>query len=266
MKVSVSPKPLFYSSFERSLYFLQLDEFLYRVNGPSMLIIPLDKPLEVLDIEGNKHLSHTLLIPAGVPHTIKANRAKVVICYLKGTGSDLKKLIPLMVNHIIIDSQYTLFSQVKIEAMLIAQVKEVWREKPKARCVLQAFENLINTFDALHDENINYQVDDRVVKVIDIIKENISGNVSVSDMAKKVDISASRLSQIFRAATGTSIRTFRLWERVFYTTRCTQSGMSITEAAIKAGFADYGQFFRVYNDMGGRLPGKAKNKTVVKSS
>jgi AraC-like DNA-binding protein len=265
MNLATSSNPLFYSSIERSLYFLQLDEFLYRVNGPSMLIISLDKPLEVIDIEEKKHLSHTLLIPAGMPHTIKTDRAKVAICYLKGTGSDLKKLIPLMAIQITVNCQHLIFSHVKFEAMLIAQAKDIWREKPKACDVLQKLEDLINTFDALHDKNINYQVDARVVEVIDMIKENISENVSVSDMAKKVDISASRLTQIFRAATGTSIRTFRLWERVFYTTRCLQSGISITDAAIKAGFADYGQFFRVYNEMGGRLSGRAKNTTVIKA-
>ena len=264
MNLSVSLKPMFYSSFERSLYFLQLDEFLYRVNGPSMLIISLDKPLEVLDIEGNKQLSHSLLIPAGMPHTIKSNNAMVAICYLKGNGSDLKKLIPLMANHIKIDSKHTIFSQVKIEVILRAQAKKVWRKKPTARYVMKKLADLVDTFDALHDKNINYQVDVRVMKVIEIIKVNVDINVSVKEMSKKVDISSSRLSQIFRAATGTSIRTFRLWERVFFTTRCTQSGLSITDAAIKAGFADYGQFYRVYNDMGGRLPGKAKNKTLLK--
>jgi AraC-like DNA-binding protein len=260
MKISVSSKSLFYSSIKRSLYFLQFDEFFYRVNGPSMLIISLDKPLEVLNIGGNKYLSHSLLIPAGKPHTIKTNRAKMVICYLKGTGSDLKKLIPLMANHIKVDSQHTLFSQVKFEAMIIAQAKEIWREKPEACQVLQEFEALMNTFDSLHDKNINYHVDARVVKVIDMIKANIAVNVSVNDMTKEVNISASRLSQIFRAATGTSIRTFRLWERVFYTTRYLQSGLLITNAAIKAGFADYGQFFRVYNEMGAVFLGKLKIK------
>jgi len=258
--------PLFYSSMERSLYFLQLDEFFCRANGPSMLLISFDKPLEVLDIGGNKHLSHSLLIPAGVPHTIKSDRARVAICYLKATGSDLKKLMLLMASSIKVDAQNTLFSHVKFEKMLIDQARNIWQEKPKADDVLQKLEEVINTFDALHYKKINYQVDARVVKVIDIIKANITKNVSVSDMAKEVDLSASRLTQIFRAVTGTSIRTYRLWERVFYTTRCLQLGMSITDAAIKAGFADYGQFFRVYNEMGGRLPGKAKSKTVIKAS
>jgi AraC-like DNA-binding protein len=265
MNIHSTSKALFYSSFERSLYLLQLDETHHRANGPSMLIVSLDKQFDVLDTVGNKQLTYSLLIPSGVPITIKTNRAQAAICYLKNTGSDFKKLIPLMANQIKIDSKNSLFSHVKFEELIRAQAKAVWRDSPKACDVLQLLDELINTFDALHNKNINYQADARVIKVIDIITKNLTLNISVNEMATEVGLSTSRLSQLFRAETGTSIRTFRLWQRVFFTARCLQSGMSLTDAAITAGFADYGQFFRVYKEMGGRLPGKAKIQTIIKS-
>jgi len=265
MNTLLSSKPLFYSSVERSLQFVRLDEVYRRTYGPSLLIISLDEPLEVLNLQGHKHLSYSLLIPSEAPVTIKTSGAKAVICYLKSTGSDFKQLIPLMTNSIKVGIEYTFFSNVKYEDILIKQAKKVWHESPNAFDVLQQLESLINCFDALHDKNINYQVDARVEKVIAMIKANFTENVSVNAMAKAVGLSSSRLSQLFREATGSSIRRLRLWERVFFTARCLQSGMSLTEAAAMAGFADYGQFFRVYNEMGGRLPGKAKLKTVIKA-
>jgi AraC-like DNA-binding protein len=264
MNMPSSSKALFYSSDERSLFLLRLDEFYSRVTGPSMMIISLDKQLEVLDIEGDSHLSYTLLIPAGTPVTIKTNRAKVAICFLKSTGSDVKKLIPLMANHIKIDGQYTLSSKVRYEKLIREQAKEVWQDTPKASDVLRLLEKSINAFDGLHDKTINYEADARVVKVIDMIKENCTVNVSVGDMAKAVGLSVARLSQLFRATTGTSIRNFRLWERVFYTVRCLQSGMSLTDAAVMAGFSDYAQCFRAYKELGGCHPGKTKSRTDVK--
>ena len=182
MNTLPSSKPLFYSSVERSLQFVKLGETYQRTNGPSLLIISFDEPLEVLDVAVAKHLSHSLLIPSGVPIKIKSNRAKAVICYLKSTGSDFKKLIPLMAKSIKVDKQLTIFSKVKYQERLIEQAKKVWHESPNAFDVLQQLESLINSFDALYDKNINYQVDARVEKVIAMIKTNFTENVSVHQL------------------------------------------------------------------------------------
>jgi len=260
-----SSKALFYTSVDRSLFLLRLDKYYRRVSGPAMLILSLEVELEIMDAEGKSHFSHSLLVPAGVPIKIKSNCSKVAIYFLKAGGADVKKLNPLMNNHFIVDKQTTLSSNVRFERELIENAKIVWKERPEVDQVLNQFERWINAFDSLYNKPIHSETDARVLKIIVLIKADCTANLPVSEMAKEARLSTSRLSQLFREATGASIRRYRLWERVFYVARCLQSGMSLTEAAVAAGFSDYGQCFRAYKDLGGCHPAKTNNKTEIRA-
>lgn len=261
--MSFNKKAIFYSSHDRSLFFLRLDEYYRRVSGPAMLMLSLDHEMSVTDTKGREHDAVSFLVPAGSPVTIKAKKARVLICFLEPTGTDVKSLLPFTKHRIVFDDKNWLASTVKHENLLIQQAKALWQEVPDAAVAMKQFEGWIKTF---HESNYleHHEVDKRVVKAINIIRDQCNENVPVKEIAKEVALSEPRLTQLFRITTGTSIRRFRLWERVFYAARCLQAGMNLTDAAIAAGFSDYCQCFRVYRELGGCHPQKTKSSTQVK--
>ncbi|OUR97561.1 hypothetical protein A9Q81_12855 [Gammaproteobacteria bacterium 42_54_T18] len=264
MSMSSISKALFYSSRDRVLFLLRSDEYYSRTTGPAMLILSFENELEVEDEEGNKYLSHSYLVPPGVPVSIKTNYTKVALCFLKFSGSDFKKLMPHMNRGINYNSRYSIYSGVKLETKLIEALQDVWVKRYEANTVYSLLAQWISTFDSMHDKTIDYSVEPRVLRVIDMILDNSSENVPVSALAKEVGLKPSRLSSLFKQTTGASIRSFRLWERFFSAVRYGESGMSLTEASAAAGFADYGQCFRVYKSLGGTQPRNVKKITEVK--
>jgi len=257
-------KALFYSFRDRALFLLRCDEYYFRTTGPAMLILSFENELEVEDEEGTRYLSHSYLVPAGAPVSIKTNYTKVAICYLKFSGSDFNKLIFHMNRSINYNSQYSIYSGIRLETKLTEALHDVWVKRYEANTLQPLLAQWISTFDSMHDKTEDYSVDPRVLRVIDMILDNSSENASVALFAKEVGLKPARLSQLFRQTTGASIRSFRLWERFFNAVRNVQSGMSLTEASAAAGFADYAQCFRVYNSLGGMQPRKIKNFTEIK--
>ncbi|NRA24645.1 MAG: helix-turn-helix transcriptional regulator, partial [Oleispira sp.] len=141
-------------------------------------------------------------------------------------------------------------------AKLIEALHDAWVKDYEANTALSLLEQYVDMFDSMHDKTKDYSVDPRVLRVIDMILDNSSENIPVSAFAKEVGLKPARLSELFRQTTGASIRSFRLWERCFSAARYVYSGMSFTDAAIAAGFADYSQGFRAYKSLGGRQPKK----------
>ena len=104
----------------------------------------------------------------------------------------------------------------------------------------------------------------RVEKVIKLIKDNYAENTSVEHLARAVNLSVPRLTQLFKKVTGTPIRQFRLWQRVFIAAHKLNEGYSLTEAALHAGFSDYAQFSRVYKKLVGASPSAARNNIEIR--
>jgi AraC-like DNA-binding protein len=257
-------KALFYSFRDRFLFLFRSDEYYSRTTGPAMLILSFENELEVEDEEGTKYLSYSYLVSAGAPVSIKKNYGKLALFFLKFSGSDFKKLIFHMKRSINYNSQYTIYSDIALEAKLIEALHDAWVKDYEANTALSLLEQYVDMFDSMHDKTKDYSVDPRVLRVIDMILDNSSENIPVSAFAKEVGLKPARLSELFRQTTGASIRSFRLWERFFSGVRYVNSGMSFTDAAAAAGFSDYSQGLRVYKSLGGSYPKKNKKFTDIK--
>ena len=88
--------------------------------------------------------------------------------------------------------------------------------------------------------------------------------MSVAEIAAKVSLSIPRLIQLFKQVTGTPIRRFRLWQRIFVTAEKLSTGLSLTDAAMEAGFSDYAHFSRTYRELSGGNPSDARNNTEIR--
>jgi len=259
-------KALFYTCQSRSAFLLRLGESYCRKTGPAMLIISMDQDMELWDESQSQWVkTKSVLFPVGVPFDFKTNRARVAICFLDDLGRDFAFLHPQMKRKLKINTNDICYCDIRYEDQIRVDARHVIEHRPEAEVVIRKLNSWARRFEMLgKQDGIVFDVDPRAAKAVEYVKANCTVNISVGEVAKHVNLSVPRLTQLFKQATGTSLRRFRLWQRIFYAARQLESGVSLTDAALSAGFTDYAQCFRVYKELGGYHPSKTKKLTEVK--
>jgi AraC-like DNA-binding protein len=123
----------------------------------------------------------------------------------------------------------------------------------------EVFNNILRalTSNALTIEPLNK----RVVDIIKMLRELPEKRIKAADLAKKINLSESRLAHIFKEETGVPIRQFLLWLRLNDAVKLIINGSSYTDAAYEAGFADAAHLTRSYKKMFGLTLSHAVNKS-----
>lgn len=76
----------------------------------------------------------------------------------------------------------------------------------------------------------------------------------IARIASLVELSPSRLRHLFQTQVGVSLKRYRVWQRLMAALRASAMGVSLTEAAHTAGFADSAHLSRVYRATFGLKP------------
>lgn len=88
-------------------------------------------------------------------------------------------------------------------------------------------------------------MDQRVRAVIAMMQENVQRSLSLNEMAKAVNLSASHLRQLFRRETGRSIRQYLKTLRLAEARRLLRTTfLTVTEVATSVGITDLSHFVR----------------------
>ncbi len=75
-------------------------------------------------------------------------------------------------------------------------------------------------------------------------------------LAASVHLSPSRFRHLFRSETGVSVQSYLLWKRLITALVANAQGLSLTDAALRAGFADSAHLSRVCRSMFGMQPSR----------
>lgn len=94
----------------------------------------------------------------------------------------------------------------------------------------------------------------RVRKMIAQANAQLDRRVSLADVVPTNGLSAGRLSHLFVEQTGLQFRTYLLWLRLTRAVMGVAAGVSLTQAAHEAGFADSAHFSRTFRRMFGVAP------------
>ena len=94
-------------------------------------------------------------------------------------------------------------------------------------------------------------VDEVLLRLPDLVEV---GSVDVSRLAATIGISTSRLTHVFTTEVGIPLRSYARWLRLLRATEYLSEGVTITEAAHAAGFADAAHFSRAFKAMFGLAP------------
>ena len=255
-------KAVIYTSQQRSLYVGRTERVLKRVNVASTLLISLEDDLVLLDSSDKTlHRSKSFLVPAGMDVSIATNHAKVAMCFLNDLGTDLSNLIPKMKESICFSKNDCLYSGLNIEQDIIQHEEFLCGTQTSSEDALGQLASWIEASNLKSDFIIT---DERIAKAIQYIKQHYNENISVEAIAEHVNLSVPRLTQLFKQVTGSPIRRFRQWHRIFTTAQKTSMGLSLTDAAIDSGFSDYAQFSRTYRQFAGGSPAAARNNTDIR--
>ena len=100
--------------------------------------------------------------------------------------------------------------------------------------------------------------DPRVLKAIQHIRDHIDEPIPLSSLASAAGLSPGRLRHLFASETGVSCKAFILWERLNVALELGFGGVSWTEAAHAANFADSAHLSRTCRRMFGLAPTGAR--------
>lgn len=100
------------------------------------------------------------------------------------------------------------------------------------------------------------ELDSRVVKAIKHLREHpdLTEDISLSHIAKVVELSPDRFRHLFNEHMGISMRRYILHLRIKRTGFFLSKGMNLAQAAHSAGFADSAHFSRTFREMYGHSP------------
>ncbi|WP_435591427.1 helix-turn-helix transcriptional regulator [Nocardia sp. bgisy118] len=99
-----------------------------------------------------------------------------------------------------------------------------------------------------------------VAEVLRLLPERMStGPVRLAELARAVHLSESRLAHVFSAELGLPFRPYLRWLRMQRAAELLAAGLSLTEVAHEAGFADSAHLTRVCRSMFGAPPSEFNN-------
>lgn len=128
--------------------------------------------------------------------------------------------------------------------------------------IRRAFQDATDPKDALCEVGIaisnriagharTVEPDRRVRQIIKWTSDNLERTLGINEAAAAVGLSSSRASHLFVEETGLPFRTYVLWQRLVRAVDAHTRGLSLTEAAQEAGFADSAHLSRTFKRMFG---------------
>lgn len=101
-----------------------------------------------------------------------------------------------------------------------------------------------------------WATDPRIEAVVQHVRAEPHGEHCVDALASRVHLSASRLQHLFVEDLGISVRQFVLWTRIRAVVQNASQGVSLTRAAVAAGFADAAHMTNTFRRTFGFAPSR----------
>lgn len=209
------------------------------------LLVGVKTPLAVKLPDENRELkASSLLLAPGKKLTVQTSGQLVAACYLDALGQDYRLLSQCMTPML-----PGVYGNLPDEAGLRSLLADLHRAPLPAEKACVLLENSLNP-DALE-----YPLaDPRIEQIVHRIQQQVARNVSAEELAQEVNLSVSRLVELFRIQVGVPIRRYRQWHRLFVTVTGVNRGESLTDAAIAAGFTDSAHFSHTFRVTLGMKP------------
>ncbi|EJO5347265.1 helix-turn-helix transcriptional regulator [Clostridium botulinum] len=200
-------------------------------------------------VEDKQVICKGIIISSNVFHTIESNGNDILV-YLFDETTDIAKEIE---EKYLKNTFYHILNSAIIQA-----IKTIWNENMSNRksntqiqkIYYSIYEKILKVCNL--DTKKPYITDERIKKVLFLIQDMEEIHTGTIDyLAKKVFLSKSRLSHLFKEETKISLSSFLVIMKISKAYEYILLGESLTEASIKAGFSSLSHFVTVNKSMFG---------------
>jgi len=204
-------------------------------NAVAVLALGLDGPFEVAEAPGDPasawRATRSLLIAPDALHHLRATEGRMAFLYVDPLSRDLERLGDGIDTGVLLT--------------LLRGLADGARDWPSVR------RELTPRLRADADPP-----DPRIRTALDALHADPAARLSLDQLAGPAGLSASRFRRLFRAATGVTLRRYRLWIAMGAATRAIAAGESLTAAALDAGFSSSAHFSAAFREMFGLEPSR----------
>lgn len=135
--------------------------------------------------------------------------------------------------------------------------EKLFKELPilnKSIALVSNISALLSSVNLAFLEKEGEQKESEENEIITYINENLTRDISLSDISSSVHLSVSQINRIFKALMGTSIYDYILSKRLVLFKQKISEGKSALLACQECGFKDYSSFYRLYKKRFGISP------------
>ena len=126
-------------------------------------------------------------------------------------------------------------------------------------CLLQfliGLSRLLERPDAAPEDSV--RSDPRMRQVLSHINQNLAGELSVNELARRFFVSPSYLMHEFRRHPGCTVHQYVLQKRLIRAAEAIRGGEAVGETALACGFSEYSVFLKAFRKMYGCAPSALK--------
>ena len=200
-------------------------------NAVAVLAMGLDAPFEAAETPGDPmsawRQAQSLLIQPATLHHLRADGGRMAFLYVDPLSRDLQRL-----------------AEIEAPLALVRALADGVSDWASARRELSAL------------LGAPAGVDPRVRTALAALHADPAARLSLDALARHAGLSASRFRRLFRAATGVTVRRYRLWIAMGAATRAIARGERLTAAAFDAGFSSSAHFSAAFREMFGLEPSR----------
>jgi AraC-like DNA-binding protein len=112
----------------------------------------------------------------------------------------------------------------------------------------------------LQDKASTVPKNERIQAILQYLNDNLLETIPLVELARKFKLNKNHLNVIFRRETGTTINQYIRVKRLVLARQELRKGVSAEDAAYRAGFNDYSNFYRAYKSFFGVIPSRQTAK------
>lgn len=242
---------------DRGLFLGKLPDMSEHRLGAAALCLGLDRPFRVLESESSDSREcRSMLVPPGCLHEVFTAGAGMAVIFLEPESEHYALLRSAMQE----DGECQCLYDLAQQERALAIATDLLQRPCDAETAYERLDDIIDPERTMPDAH--HALDARILRVIQLIKEDVSQSYSVEALAERVNLSATRLVHLFKEQTGVPIRRFRQWNRMKAVAGSVAEGGTLTDAALNAGFSDSAHFSRAFRNMFGTKPSLLFNRAA----
>lgn len=228
----------------RALFVGNLPDLAMHQQAAALVCVGLEKEFEL--VRASESIScRAALVSPQIPHEIRTGGGRCAFLFFDPDTADYDLLVRSNAR----GSRDGIFTPL--------------REEPELREIFSAISGCsdestlgghLKKLEHTHSGNNPPVLDERVEIVARRLAAESGENVPIEELAELAGLSPSRLAHLFKEQVGIPIRMFRTWFRLKNAVMFAKQGLSLTDAALRAGFYDSAHFANTFKETFGIAP------------